>query len=65
MRPTKTYCSPDNLSLRMILDSMKDMITVPDPRMTAAIPDPSDNAKMKVAWAPVSNNAAMILFRWP
>ena len=65
MTTMKTYCSTDNLSLRMILDNVKDIITVPAPRITAAIPDPSDNAKKKVAWPPVSNKAASILFRCP
>ncbi len=42
--PINTYCRTDSFSFRKILDKTKEIITVPAPKITAAIPVPSDNA---------------------
>ena len=40
-----TYCITDSFSFSKNLDRINEMITVPAPKITAAIPEPSDKAK--------------------
>ena len=43
------YCNFVSFSLRIILESVNETITVPAPKITAAMPFPSERANMYVA----------------
>ena len=45
----KAYCKTESFSFNKNLESINDTITVPAPRITAAIPEPSDKANRYVA----------------